>query len=337
MARLASETKMGFYATSTKTIAKIIEKTIEFRENTFALDCCCGEGEVIEMFKEQFGCFNFAVELNDERAKLAETRNINKVLNTDALNGVRKSNKWVGFNFLNPPYDYAADGERLEHKFIERWGLTTIEGGVMMLVINPSSVSTEIAKKLILQGYAPYFSVYDPENEDYKRFGQFFIVMKRVRENYRHDLDGFMDVFRSPVSIDDLQLETPLIPKAGIPPQMFKEIDVPYWKLQEMLLRSQIKKTFFDELRKGTLEGGSIEIPNEGQAAILIAAGKLNKKIRLVNDEEVILKGTVKKETVLRGGELNEKGEMTNAKRTDVYSTVVYGLSLSRGCFIKYT
>lgn len=335
MARLASETKMGFYATSTKTIAKIIEKTIEFRDNTFALDCCCGEGEAIEMFKEQFGCFNFAVELNDDRAKIAEARNINKVLNTDALNGVRKSNKWVGFNFLNPPYDYAADGERLEHKFIERWGSTTIEGGVMMLVINPSSVSTDIAKKLILQGYAPYFSVYDPENEDYKRFGQFFIVMKRVRENYRHDLHSFMDVFRNPVSIDDLQLETPLIPKTGIPPQMFKEIDVPYWKLQEMLLRSPIKKTFFDELRKGTLEGGSIEIPNEGQAAILIAAGKLNKKIQLVNGEEVILKGTVKKETVMRS-DMDDKGEISSAKRTDVYSTVVYGLSLTRGCFIKY-
>jgi hypothetical protein len=336
MARLASETKMGFYATSTVTVAKIIEKTIEFRENTFALDCCCGEGEVIEMFKEQFGCFNFAVELNDDRAKLAEARNINKVLNADALSGVRKSNRWVGFNFLNPPYDYAADGERLEHKFIERWGATTVEGGVMMLVINPSSVTVEIAKKLILQGYAPSFSVYDPENEDYKRFGQFFIVMKRVREQYRHDLDQLMDVFRNPVPLDKLTLETPIVPKTGMPPQMFKEINIPYWKLQELLAKSTLKKNFFDELRSGTLDGGSIEIPNEGQAAILIAAGKLNKKIQLTNGEEVILKGTVKKEKVVRG-QMDDEGEVKTAKRTDVYSTVVYGLNLTRGCFIKYT
>lgn len=335
MARLASETKMGFYATSTKTIAMIIEKTIEFRENTFALDCCCGEGEVIEMFKEQFGCFNFAVELNEDRAKLAETRQITKVLNADAIDGVRKSNKWVGFNFLNPPYDYAADGQRLEHKFIDRWGLTTIEGGVMMLVINPSSVTTDIAKKLILQGYSPYFSVYDPENEDYKRFGQFFIVMKRVRANYRADFDSFWEVFSKPIDINDLVLEEPIRPKAGIPPQMFKEIDVPYWKLQEMLSKSGLKKTFFDELRKGTLEGGSIEIPNEGQAAILIAAGKLNKKIKLVNGEDVILKGTVKKEKVVRG-DMNDEGEIATAKRTDHYKTVVFGLNLTRGCFIKY-
>lgn len=335
MARLASETKMGFYATSTKTVAKIIEKTIEFRENTFALDCCCGEGEVIEMFKEQFGCFNFAVELNENRAKIAETRQINKVLNADAISGVRKSNKWVGFNFLNPPYDYAADGERLEHKFIERWGSATIEGGVMMLVINPSSVTTDIAKKLILQGYAPYFSVYDPENEDYKRFGQFFIVMKRVRENYRADFDSFWETFSKPISINDLSLEEPIRPKAGIPPQMFKEIDVPYWKLQEMLGKSTLNKTFFDELRKGTLEGGSIEIPNEGQAAILIAAGKLNKKIQLATGEEVILKGTVKKQSIVRG-EMNNDGDVKTAKRTDVYSTVVYGLNLTRACFVKY-
>lgn len=336
MARLASETKMGFYATSTTTVAKIIEKTIELRENTFALDCCCGEGEMIEMFKEQFGCFNFAVELNEDRAKIAETRQINKVLNADAIEGVRKSNFWAGFNFLNPPYDYAADGERLEHKFIERWGLCTAEGGILMLVISPSSVTTTIAKKLILQGYAPYFSVYDPDNEDYKNYGQYFIVMKRVKANYRMDFDQFWEVFSNPVDINDLVLDAPLRPTTGYPPSMFKEINIPQWKLTEMLSKSKLKKTFFGDLRKGTLEGGSIEMPNEGQAAILIAAGKLNKKIQLTSGEDVILKGTVKKEKVVRASEINETGTVDTAKRTDVYTTVVFGLNLTRGCFIKY-
>lgn len=332
MARLASETKMGFYATSIKTIQAILDKTVEIQDDTFALDCCCGEGNVIEFFKEEYGCYNYAVELNEERSRIASARQINKVLNGDALNSIRKSNRWVGFNFLNPPYDYGADGERLELKFIDTWGLTTVEGGVMMLVINPSSADEEMAKKLILQGYKPLHCIYDPENDDYKKFGQFFLILKRVRENFRFDLDEFMKIFKNPIALDDIGEIEKITAKKGMPPRMFKEINIPQWKLQDLLKRSTLKKHFFDSLRNASLDGGSIEIPNEGQSAILIASGKLNKRITLVNGDEVILKGTVKKHRVDKPV-IGEDGDVSQVKRVDSYQTVVYCLNLSQGCF----
>lgn len=336
MARLASDAKMGFYATSPETVKMIIERTMDIKENTFVVDSCAGEGEMIEMFRKEYGCYNFAVELNEDRARAASERDIMRVLNADAINGVRKSTKWAGLNFLNPPYGVGADGERLELRFVERWGNTTVEGGVMMLVINPSSADEDMAKKLILSGYKPYWSVYDPENEDYKRFGQFFIILKRVRENFRADLDEFMAVLENPISLDEWEEVEKISPKAGMPPQMFKEIDLPQWKMHEYLSRSSLKKAFFDNLRKGSFVGGSIEHPNEGQAAILIASGKLNKQTKLADGDEIILKGTVKKHRVDKAQMDESTGEITKVKRMDAYQTVVYGLKLPQGLFVKY-
>jgi hypothetical protein len=149
MARLACESKMGFYPTSILSIQKVIEKTLVIPENKeiYALDCCAGEGEAIEMIGQEYGCKTYAVELDENRAKETSNKKIDVVLNADALNGVRKSNTWVGLNFLNPPYDISASGSRLELDFIERWGLTTAIGGVLILVINPSSADEKMASK----------------------------------------------------------------------------------------------------------------------------------------------------------------------------------------------
>jgi len=45
MARLASDAKMGFYATSVETIRKVVEKTLSNQPSTIVVDPCCGEGK----------------------------------------------------------------------------------------------------------------------------------------------------------------------------------------------------------------------------------------------------------------------------------------------------
>lgn len=336
MARLACETKMGFYPTSVQTIKKVIDKTIEFPEKSvFALDCCAGEGEAIEFIGKEYGCNTFAVELDENRAKVASSREIGKVLNSDALSGIRKSNHWVGLNFLNPPYDLDAQGNRLELEFVERWGLTTAIGGVLILVINPSSADDKMAEALRKQGYRPMFSFYDEHNDDYKKFGQFFLVFQQQLPNFRASLEKFYSLFENPISINsDFEIEKILI-KTGVKPEMFKEIDTPRWKVEEQLAKSKLKKVFFDELRQASMLNSSIEHPNQGQAAILIASGALNKKVTLANGDEVILKGTSTKERK-SSGQMDDSGNISTVKLTDHYKTVVYGLNLTHGQFVKY-
>jgi len=337
MARLACETKMGFYPTEVLSIQKVIDKTIEFPENKemYALDSCAGDGKAIEFIGKQYGCKTYAVELDEKRAKTATSRNIDVVLNADALNGVRKSNHWVGLNFLNPPYDISASGSRLELDFIERWGLTTAIGGVLILVINPSSADEKMAEKLRLQGYRPMFSFYDPDNADYKNYGQFFIILQQQLSNFRASIGKFLSLFENPLDItSEIEIEKITI-KTGVQPQMFKEIEVPRWKIEKHLAKSKLKKVFFDELRQANMLNSSIEHPNEGQAAILIASGALNKKLQLSNGDEVILKGTSTKEKK-QLEQVDEDGNIGSVKLIDHYKTVVYGLNLSHGQFIKY-
>lgn len=337
MANLGAQSKGSFYPTSVTSIQKVINKAIAFKEKkeVFALDCCAGEGEAIEMIGKEYNCKTFAVELNENRAKKAAAREITKVLNTDALSGARKSNGWVGLNFLNPPYDISVSGTRLEIDFVERWGLTTAVGGVMILVINSSSANESMAKALKAQGYRPMYSFYDSSNEDYIRFGQFFIVLQKQMPSFRAAEEKFMNLFENPIEIDsDFEVEKISI-KTGVPPQLFKEIDIPRWKIEDQLLTSRLKKIFFDELKSYGLNRSAIMHPNEGQSALLIASGALNKSIKLSNGSEVIFKGSstkYKKDTPIA----NSNGDIATVKRTDAYKTVVYGLDLTHGQYVKY-
>ena len=337
MARLACESKMGFYPTSILSLQKVIDKTITLPENKeiYALDCCAGEGEAIEMIGSTYNCKTFAVELDKKRSKTASEKDIEVVLNADALNGVRKSNHWVGINFLNPPYDVSASGSRLELDFIQRWGLTTAIGGVLILVINPSSADERMANALRVQGYRPMYSFYDPENEDYKNYGQFFIVLHQQLPNFRASLDKFMSLFQNPLNInDELEVEKLKI-RTGVKPQMFSEIEIPRWKIEKKLKKSKLKEVFFDELRSVGFQESSIEHPNDGQAAILIANGALNKTLTLANGDEVILKGTSIKQQK-QVDKMSDSGEVNAVRLIDYYQTVVYGLNLTHGQFVKY-
>lgn len=338
MARLASDTKIGFYPTNINTLRKIIDKTIEFPETktVYALDCCAGEGEAIEMIGNEYGCKTYAVEIEKLRAMKALERNISKVLNADSLSGVRKSNSWAGLNFLNPPYGVDTSGNRLELSFIERWGLATAIGGVLILAINPSSLNEDLIKTLRLQAYKPMISFFDPENTDYINYGQFFTIFHKQLPNFRSETINFNNVMENPININhDIDFEKINI-KSGGEPQMFKEIEMPKWKIEKQLEKSKLKKIFFDELRKASLLTTSIEHPNEGQSAILIASGALNKEVTLNNGETVILKGTSTKIKTEIGLVNEQTGNVDRVKIVDSYKTVVYGLNLSRGEFIKY-
>lgn len=338
MARLASDSKMGFYPTNIKTIKKIIDKTIQFPTDSTvsALDACAGEGEAIEFIGKQYNCSTYSVELDEKRAKVASKKEIDVVLNADAINGTRKSNTWAALNFLNPPYGLDNMGKRLELAFVERWGLCTAISGVLILVINPGSANEDMAKELRNQGYKAIASFYDEDNSDYQKFGQFFIVLEKRIPSFRSNINSFISLFQNPINInDDFEFEKILIKKGG-KPSLFKEIEIPRWKIEKKLEKSNLWKHFIQELTTASLSNSSIEHPNEGQAAQLIASGALNKKQTLHDGTEIILKGTTFKEKLSSEQSDNKTGEITAVKLIDHYRTVVYGLSLTHGQYIKF-
>lgn len=337
MARLASDAKKGFYPTSTQTVKKIIDKTILFKEDreTVVVDSCSGEGEVLDFISNNYPCRSYAVELDEYRAKTAKNKNIAKVLNGDALYGVQKNTWWAGLNFLNPPYGTDSEGNRLEIQFVRAWGGVTSRMGVMILVISPSSNNDDMADILSKQGYKLICSVYDKDNEDYKSFGQYFLILQRIK-NLREDKKKILNSFENKIEISELEIEKVEI-TTGASPQTFREYSVPKWKIDEAIIGSDIKEIFKDSVQSSAFSSSAIEQPNDGQAAILIASGIIDDVVELKIEgemEEVILKGTVFKYQNTRET-YDDMGNVKGIIESDAYKTELYALSLTKGEYIK--
>lgn len=333
MARLASEAKMAFYPTSVETVRKIREMFI-FEPDAQIIDPCCGEGEAVSVFKNDGRLYG--VELDVIRAKKARTK-VHALMNANAIFGVRRSLDWASLLFLNPPYGDDGFGNRLEHKFIERWGNTVLQGGYMLLIINPNSVNLDIAKVIRNQNYKPVLSFFDPDNEDYKNYQQYFLLFKRESKGFRFDalaLESCMDISKS-IDINEINEEGIQIPSGKMPP-VFKEYQLPEWKIDELIEKSDIQSEFEKELMTTQIGFGSIEELNEGQRNFLIASGAIDEPLIEGDwDKGLILKGTVKK-IQNESPQEDDDGDITSVKISENFQTEVFGLDLNSLQFYKY-
>lgn len=328
MARLASDAVMGYYPTNITSIKKVIDMSLDIQPRTKIVDPCCGEGEALASFRN-YDCDLYGVELDIIRSQKAATQ-IEHLLNADAIYGVRRSLGWAGLVFLNPPYGVNFEGQRLELQFIQNWGnVVRPNGGALVLVINPSSADETMAKALRSQGLVPILSVYDPNSEDYQKFGQFFIVFRREAFGYRHPFEEILEALENPSEIGAVECEkhTPLL---GDVPKMFRESEFPRWKLDALYEKSNLHQKLTTMMKTTHIGCGSIETPNEGQSALLIASGVLDKEI-----DGLVLKGTVEKFQVAASID-NDNGELSKVKMIDCYRTVVIGLDTRTFEFVKY-
>jgi predicted RNA methylase len=338
MARLMCETKLAYYPTDPKTLKIVIDRFLRFNgfsnspnasssfnagsnKKTFVLDPCCATGRAVSVFNEVTNASIYGIELDEERARRANSQ-LDRLLQADALYGVRKSNDWAGVLFLNPPYGLTALKERLELVFVEKYAQCVTKGGVMILAINPSSLDEKMAAELKNSGYRPIVSIYDPDNEDYKNYKQFFIVLQRIDKKYRYGSSSEMlEAIANPISIEQAQAE-PIDVALGSAPTLFKEVDLPVWKLDELLSKSKLDKRIEALMSPSSAGRTSIEAPNEGQAALLLASGVLNQPIG-----DWLMKGQVVKVSTQTEECDPETGEPTNVVARDNYKTVLFGFN----------
>jgi len=333
MARLVCEAKLAYYPTSVGTVKKV-KKLFNFEDGAQIVDPCCGEGDAVVVFKD---CGRvYGVELETIRAQKAQNK-VDVLLNADATMGVRRSLNWCSFLFLNPPYGVDSLGKRLELKFIDTWGGTVINGGYMLLIINQTSISEELIKQIRLQNFKPIASFYDEANDDYKNYGQFFMLFERQSSNYRHDTEALANFMSPKKAIEISQLsDTKFTVTAGRIPDMFKEIEFPSWKLDTLLSKSSAMSDFEKGLLTAQVGFGSIETLNEGQRQFLTASGAIDEPLKENElDKGLILKGTVKK--VTSESSHTKDDEKYSCKVQETFVTEVFGLDLNTLNFYRYS
>lgn len=330
MARLASETQMAFYPTNEKSLEKIF-KNIKKDKNISIIDPCCGNGDAVKFIADILGgATTYGIELDEIRAKNASLK-IKHLLNADALLGVRKSLAFASLLFLNPPYGIDSNNERLEIKFVKSYANVIVKGGFLLLVINNSSATLEMAKALKNANLKPICAMFDEESEDFKNYGQFFLLFEKMSHIFQSSVDKLLNFItqNDKISVNEANLNDIFIP-TGKSPTIFKEIFYPIWKYNKHLEKSKAYEDFEKNLLTATLDTSSIEYLNEGQKQFLLASGAINEPLK-ENEQDcgLILKGTVKKITNVYESENVQK-------TTQSFQSVIYGLDLNLMEFVKY-
>ncbi|WDL69209.1 hypothetical protein IP364_04595 [Helicobacter winghamensis] len=328
MARLACEEKLAYYPTDPNAVIAFFEAMKANGEfgDFRVCDPCCGMGDILSLFKTHFkGVQTYGVELDVERAEIASDK-VDILINNDALFGIQKTKSAFKFLFLNPPYgDIKLEkNERLETEFIKKW-LGTLEiNGLLLLIINPSS-ATPLMAKLLENGGMEFKASFYFENKDRELYKQYFMLFQKTKEPTNNLLEHIHPDNAIPFSETDLS--EIFIPKSKKEKITFKAFgDLKDWQKEKMLSKSSLSKDFIHSLLTPAISIGvsSIQIPNEGQSALLLGAGACDREVN-----GYLIKGSFEKVEVQ--GEATENGQRVQEN----FVSNIYAFDTYKGSYFK--
>lgn len=125
MARLASQSRGGYYAIPPEALQLAIDRLTPPSEGLHLFDCCAGEGLALAQLAHALGCApdnTWAVELEEERAQAvrANIPGVNAIAPASFF-GTRIRSECFSLAYANPPFDDAiGGGGRLETDFLSR-------------------------------------------------------------------------------------------------------------------------------------------------------------------------------------------------------------------------
>ena len=291
--RLAAQMLGGFYPAPEKAVAHAATFLRPPPGESFAiLDPCAGEGVAIRHLGDLLGCpqaMTFAIELDEGRAEtlkaiLPEAR----VLAPASFFGCRATVNSFSFIWLNPPFDYAYGGHRVEDQFLQTATNWLMPGGVMALVC-PEGVADEYsdARRHFLTYYEKCTIVPFPEN--HRPFNE-VIVFGHKRTRPRVDPRGSSHTsWESVQAPEDFDY---LIP-SGVGPRAFQKLEPTEQELQRMLANSP--------LRSHLTAPAQVPLPSPplalgiGHVALLLASGHLDGVVHPQGKPPHVVRGTSRK------------------------------------------
>ncbi|ADR37703.1 hypothetical protein Ocepr_2255 (plasmid) [Oceanithermus profundus DSM 14977] len=261
-----------------------------------ALDPAVGDGEAFGALTGLVGESHkvyvkaYGIELDRHRATKARGK-VEKVAVGNALGF-----EAAGFSllFLNPPYDDAGGGKRLEVEFLERFVDALVPQGVLVYIIPEYSLPA--AAGLLLSHYEEVRALRFPEPE-YRAFRQ-VVVLGRKRKD--------------PVIVEDPRLEPEEQDLRHVALSRTLRYTVPKGDLDairlvdrglepEDYLKLAARSPAWDSLRA---RARSVEAPakmpplvplSREHLALLVAAGHLNETVVATDEGPLLLRGRVEK------------------------------------------
>ncbi len=343
MARLMSQVKMGYYPTPEEVLIDIASK-FELKNGLGCsiLDPCCGEGDALKILKENIdGGYlirTYGIEL-DRNRYLKAKKNVDHIMNADALNEVMIEEDKFSLLFLNPPYD---DGEldendkreRLEIAFLKTYTdklySTSFQDGAYLVYIIPF-YSLRFAVSYL---EAHYISIYvEPFPEDlYKEFKQ--VVVYAKRESLYYDIDKVNEKIEKLKATDPNDYEAvKSVLEEVYPPtiyerlgrkrelagtndiKLFKKVSLKADDMYEIAKSTNLVDKVIRKYEKKDIKTKITPLTNlrKGHLAMLIAAGYLNGDIEK-DGKKYTIKGVINRREISDSEEVYKDDEVIEQK-----------------------
>jgi hypothetical protein len=323
--RLMNNVRMGYYPTDPENIDHIL-RGIRFPEGvtTNLLDPCCGCGKALRQLADGNNCFAYGVELDEARAKEAQTR-LTRV-GVGSFFHSRISNEAFHVLFLNPPYlsVISEGGSRTRHekRFLIESLPHLMQGGVLIYVIPFYRLTSDICK--ILADNFSDLSVWRFTDSEFKKFKQVTVMGKRKKRDESPDAAAWLEKWsyapeKIPL-ITEIEEGRYAVPGVTKTVEVFKGELFNEKELERQLSHSDSLKRLMNarsDLDRGTkypLLPLSI-----GQIGLVGGSGLINGLIEC--DTPHIIKGRiVKVKNVEREEKFNARGFHTGAEVKEVVS-----------------
>ena len=288
--RLAAQMRGGFYPAPEQAVAYAATYLHPPIDQPFnILDPCAGEGEAINQLGEMLGCQPtsiYAIELDDSRAeKVLTTLPKAHVLVPASCFGCRASMNSFSLTWLNPPFDHAYGGHRIEDQFLLKATDWLMPGGVMALVC-PEDVVDEYSD--VRRHFASHFENCQivPFPEKYRRFKEVIVFgHKRLKLRADERTSSWQAVQAPPGFIYQIP--------AGTGPRTFMKVEPTEPELQQMLARSPLR-SHLAAPKATTLPSPPLAL-GIGHVALLLASGHLDGVVQPQGKPPHVVRGTSRK------------------------------------------
>ena len=154
---------------------------------------------------------------------------------------------------------------------------------------------------------------------------------------FRASFEEFKKLFVGPhVDAASIKIKLKGLRTKFLEPEEFQEKEYPDWKTEVLFSQETSRDKLFADAVKPKFTGGTIELPNHEQLAILLASGSIDREVELADGRIVVLKGTELISTKDRI-KFNLEGEPVAKVEQQVRNTVLYELDLTNATFSMLT
>ncbi len=313
MARLMSQVKGGFYAAAPEAVAAVLERLRPPSTGICTiLDPCAGEGRALVQLAEGLSAVPYGIELSEDRAAtVRDSLPEGQALAPADFLRTAISYRTFSIAYVNPPYDYATDGEgRVETQFIERAASLLVDGGVLALVC-PEDVASSYATAEFFEERFERVSAM-PFPEEVRNYKETVILgCKRrqpVQVGYgRHDWEWLakrMDthvVYRLP---------------PGTRPKTFRKSEPTDTELARLVAQSPLRFHIERPADKAGHRPRPPMSPGIGHRAMLLASGPIDGLICPSDEPPHVIRGTAAKDSYVASCDTNEDDQGNVTTRT---------------------